>query len=74
MPSLTVRWCCVHSQLYGALTSSYLFSAMFSAGQFSALTWYLCGAAPGGRTQQMMIAMITTVVKGMMYPCTKLFK
>ena len=47
---------------------------MFSAGQFSALTWYLCGAAPGGRTQQMMIAMITTVVKGMMYPCTKLFK
>ena len=65
---------CLVGTLYGALTSSYLFSAIFSIGQASGLLWYLTGAAPGGRTQAMLLSMCVTVTKGMLYPCTRLFK
>ena len=60
--------------LYGALTSSYIFSVLFSAAQFAVLLWQFCGAVPGGRAQQVFLMTCGTVTKGMLYPITRMFK
>lgn len=74
LPFTVLYFGCLFGTLYGALTSSYILSVLFSAGQFSALMWYFCGAVPGGRGQVIFLNMCMTVTKGMMYPITRAFK
>ena len=41
LPFTALYFTCLLGTLYGALTSSYIYSVLFSAGQLGALSWYL---------------------------------
>ena len=41
LPFTVLYFTCLFGTLYGALTSSYIYSVIFSAGQLGALSWYL---------------------------------